>query len=121
MSMNALRGHPVLIDFWATWCPPCQAEAPIVNGIAQRFKEKGLVVIGMNTADPDGPQLAPIFAKKKGLTFPILFDAGNAIAAKYDADNLPTLVFISKEGKIVARRQGVTSEAELERIIRQIL
>jgi thiol-disulfide isomerase/thioredoxin len=121
MTMSALRGHPVVLDFWATWCPPCQAEAPIVNGIAQRFKDKGLVVIGVNTADPDGPRLAPAFAKKKGLTFPILFDEGNTIAQKYDAGNLPTLVFVSKEGKIVARREGITSESELERIIRQIL
>lgn len=121
MTMSALRGRPVVLDFWATWCQPCQAEAPIVNGIAQRFKDRGLVVIGVNTADPEGPRLAPAFAKRKGLTFPILFDEGNTIAQKYDAGNLPTLVFISKEGKIVARREGITSESELERIVRQIL
>ena len=51
ITMSALRGHPVVLDFWATWCGPCQAEAPIVNGLAQRFKDKGLVVIGVNTSD----------------------------------------------------------------------
>jgi thiol-disulfide isomerase/thioredoxin len=119
MTMSALRGHPVVLDFWATWCGPCQAEAPIVNGIAQRFKDRGLVVIGVNTSDAEG--LAARFAIKKGLTFPIVFDDGNAIANKYRVDNLPTLIVVSKEGKMVAVRHGVTSDAELERLVRQVL
>jgi thiol-disulfide isomerase/thioredoxin len=119
MTMSALRGHPVVLDFWATWCGPCQAEAPIVNGIAQRFKDKGLVVIGVNTSDAEG--LAARFALKKGLTFPIVFDDGNAIANKYRVDNLPTLIVVSKEGKMVAVRHGVTSDADLERLVRQVL
>lgn len=119
MTMSALRGHPVILDFWATWCGPCQAEAPIVNGIAQRFKDKGLVVIGVNTSDAEG--LAARFAIKKGLSFPIVFDEGNGIANKYRVDNLPTLVVISKEGKMVAVRHGVTSDSDLERLVRQVL
>src|SRR4051794_30082657 len=62
MTLSELRGHPVLIDFWATWCQPCQAELPIVNGIARRFKNEGLVVIGVNTDDTNGRQLAPVLA-----------------------------------------------------------
>ena len=119
MTMSALRGHPVVLDFWATWCGPCQAEAPIVNGLAQRFKDKGLVVIGVNTSDAEG--LAARYAVKKGLSFPIVYDEGNAIANKYRVDNLPTLIVISKEGKMVAVRHGVTSDADLERLVRQVL
>jgi cytochrome c biogenesis protein CcmG/thiol:disulfide interchange protein DsbE len=119
LTLSALRGHPVVLDFWATWCGPCQAEAPIVNAISQRYKDKGLVVIGVNTSDAEG--LAARFAAKKGLLFPIVYDEGNAIANKYRADSLPTLVVVSKEGKIVAVRQGVTSDADLERLVRQVL
>jgi cytochrome c biogenesis protein CcmG/thiol:disulfide interchange protein DsbE len=119
ITMSALRGHPVVLDFWATWCGPCQAEAPIVNGLAQRFKDKGLVVIGVNTSDADG--LAARYAAKKGLSFPMVYDEGNAIANKYRVDNLPTLIVVSKEGKIVAVRHGVTSDADLERLVRQVL
>jgi cytochrome c biogenesis protein CcmG, thiol:disulfide interchange protein DsbE len=121
MTLSALRGHPVLIDFWATWCQPCQAELPIVNGIARRFKNDGLVVLGVNTDDPNGRQLAPVLAARKGITFPILLDDDHGIAHKYKVDGLPTLVVLSKEGKIVAVRSGVTGEAELERILRKVL
>jgi thiol-disulfide isomerase/thioredoxin len=121
MTLSALRGHPVLIDFWATWCGPCQAELPIVNGIARRFKDAGLVVLGVNTDDPNGRELAPVLVARKGVTFPILFDADHTIAHKYKVDGLPTLVVISKEGKIVAVRSGVTGDADLERLIRKVL
>ena len=109
----------VLVDFWASWCGPCQAEAPIVNAVAQRFKDKGLVVVGVNTSDAEG--IAAVFAAKKGLLFPIVYDEGNGIANKYRVDSLPTLIVISKEGKIVAIRHGVTSDSDLERLVRQVL
>ena len=121
MTLSSLRGHAVLIDFWATWCQPCQAELPIVNGIAHRFKGDGLVVIGVNTDDDNGRVLAPVLAARKGITFPILFDDDHGVARKYHVDSLPTLVVLSKEGKIVAVRSGVTGDAELERILRKVL
>jgi thiol-disulfide isomerase/thioredoxin len=119
LTMSSLRGRPVVLDFWATWCGPCQAESPIVNGIAQRFKDKGLVVIGVNTSD--APGLAERFVAKKNLAFTMVFDETNAVAQKFHVDNLPTLIVISKEGKISAIRHGVTSDADLERLVRRVL
>jgi cytochrome c biogenesis protein CcmG, thiol:disulfide interchange protein DsbE len=119
IKLSELRGHPVVLDFWATWCGPCQATSPIVNSIAQRYRDKGLVVLGVNTSDERG--LAERYAAKKGLTFPILFDDGNVNAHRYKVENLPTLFVISKEGKIVAVRHGITSDADLDRLVKQVL
>lgn len=119
LELKSLRGRPVVLDFWATWCGPCQAESPIVNTIAQRYKDRGLVVVGVNTSDEDG--LAERFVRKKGLGFPIVYDEGNDIAKRYHVSNLPTLVVLSKEGKIVAVRHGVTSDSALDDIVRRYL
>jgi thiol-disulfide isomerase/thioredoxin len=119
VKLSDLRGHPIILDFWATWCGPCQAEAPIVNSLSQRFRDQGLVVIGVNTSDERG--LAERFATRKGLTFPIVFDEGNDVARKYKVENLPTLFVISKEGKVVAVRHGITSDADLERLVKKVL
>jgi len=119
VELSSLRGRPVVLDFWATWCGPCQAEAPIVNAIAQRYKDKGLAVIGVNTSDEDG--LAGRFVRKKGLSFPIVYDEGNAIARQYGVSSLPTLIVVSKTGKVVAIRRGVTSDSALDEIVRRYL
>lgn len=121
LTLAELKGHPVLIDFWATWCQPCQMELPIVNSVAKSFKDSGVVVLGMNTQDPNGYVLAPTFAKKKSLVFPILLDDDNKASQHYKVDGLPTLVVINKEGKIAAVRSGVTGQGELERLVRQVL
>ncbi len=119
LELASLKGHPVVLDFWATWCGPCRAEAPIVNTIAQRYRDKGLVVVGVNTSDEDG--LAAEYVKRKGLGFPIVYDAGNTIAKAYGVSSLPTLVVVSKTGRIVAIRHGVTSDGALDEIVRRYL
>jgi cytochrome c biogenesis protein CcmG, thiol:disulfide interchange protein DsbE len=119
VSLSELRGHPVLLDFWATWCVPCQQEAPVVDRIAQRYGSQGLAVVGVNTSDEQG-NAAP-FAKRHHLTYPIAYDEGQRIAAAYGVENLPTLIVISKTGKVMAVRSGVTSDAELEDLVKRAL
>jgi thiol-disulfide isomerase/thioredoxin len=117
LALADLKGKPVVLDFWATWCGPCQAEAPILNKVAQRYKGR-LVVVGVNTSDSPGK--AGPWAMSHGLTFPIVFDP-EEVAPKYGVENLPTLVLVSKEGKVLAVRTGVTSDAELERLVMSAL
>lgn len=119
LTLSALRGRPVILEFWASWCPACQGAAPIVNGVAQRFKDRGLVVVGIDTSDER--VLGERSAKKKGLSFPIVYDEGNEIARNYHVDAMPTLFVVSKEGKIVAVRHGITSDSDLDRLVKQVL
>lgn len=119
LTLSTLRGKPVVLDFWATWCGPCQASAPIVNAVSQRYRDKGLVVVGVNVDDETFP--VERFVRKKGLTFPIVWDEGKTISRDYGASTLPTLIVVSKEGKIVAVRHGVTSESDLDGLVRRVL
>jgi cytochrome c biogenesis protein CcmG, thiol:disulfide interchange protein DsbE len=119
LALSDLKGKPVILDFWATWCGPCRAEAPILDKVAARYRDKGLVVVGVNTSDADGN--AQEWARARGLSFPIVYDAGDSAARGYGVENLPTLVVVSKAGKIVAMRTGITDDAELESLVKDVL
>jgi thiol-disulfide isomerase/thioredoxin len=120
LRLSELRGSAVLLDFWATWCAPCRAEAPIVDRVARRWRDKGVVVVGVNEDKPDeGDPRA--FAAEEHLSYPIVRDQGGVAMSKFDADSLPTLVVVSRTGKVTAVRAGITEDAELERLIRQAL
>ena len=119
LTLSELRGKPVILDFWATWCGPCRASAPIVNAVSQRYRDRGLVVVGVNVDDDTFP-VVPV-VRNMGLSFPIVYDSGKEISRDYGASTLPTLIVVSKEGKIVAVRHGVTSESDLDGLVRKVL
>lgn len=119
LTLSDLSGKPVVLDFWASWCGPCRAEAPILDRASQRFRDRGLVVVGVNTDSDvdDGKQ----WAVRHGLTYPIAYDDADVARRGYEVNSLPTLVVISKEGKIVAVRSGMTGAEELDQLISQVL
>jgi cytochrome c biogenesis protein CcmG, thiol:disulfide interchange protein DsbE len=119
IALADLKGSPVVLDFWATWCGPCKAEAPIVNAIANRFHDQGLAVVGIDTDDRAG--LAGPWATSHHLTYPIAFDQGNEAAANYHVSGMPTLVVISRTGEVIAVREGMTDAEELESLVRRAL
>jgi cytochrome c biogenesis protein CcmG/thiol:disulfide interchange protein DsbE len=119
LSLRELQGSAVVLDFWATWCGPCQAEAPVMNRLAQQFRERGLVVVGVDTSEPDGR--ARTWALAHGLSYPIVYDTNNETAERYGVTNMPTLVVISRTGKVSAVREGLTNGSDLESLVKGVL
>jgi thiol-disulfide isomerase/thioredoxin len=118
-SLRDLRGHAVLLAFWATWCGPCLAEAPILDQVARRWRDRGVLVVGVSM-DAPGQGDPAAFAASRGLTYPIVQDVWGEGRRAYQVDVLPTLVVVSPAGRIVAVRTAVTG-AEIERLIHQAL
>jgi cytochrome c biogenesis protein CcmG/thiol:disulfide interchange protein DsbE len=119
LHLSELRGHPVVIDFWASWCDACKVEAPVLNALGRRYKDRGLVVVGVATSDQPGA--ASRFAAKHGLSYPIVYDTGENVAALYGVSSLPTLVIVDSGGNVVQVHTGYESESAIERIVAPLL
>ncbi len=100
ISLSSLKGKAVLVNFWASWCPPCQAEMPAIQRVYQEYRDQGLEVLAVNTTMDDDPQKARQFAEQMGLTFPVLFDTYNKTANAYQVRSLPSTYFIDPSGRI---------------------
>lgn len=119
IQLSELRGKAVLLDFWASWCGPCRAEMPVLARIHERHKDDGLVVVGINTSEGEGR--TAINARQLRIPFPVVYDDDNRIADSYGVHGLPTLVVVSRTGKIIAIRAGTASESALEELVRKAL
>lgn len=100
ISLSELRGKPVILNVWASWCLPCRAEMPAIEKVYQSYKDVGLVVIGLNTTYQDSEVDAAAFVKEFGLTFSIVLDRDGAVSRRYLVTGLPTTFFIDREGII---------------------
>ena len=112
VSLNDLRGQVVLINFWATWCPPCRAEMPALETVYQEHRAHKFTVIAINVAEPDG--LVIPFRDEFKLTFPILLDLDTAVAKKFQVSGLPTSFFIDRAGIIRATYLGAMNRVYIE-------
>ncbi len=98
-SFEEFRGKPILLHFWATWCPPCREEMPIFQKLYRELSPSGLVILGINVGD--SPRAVKEFVEEVGVTFPILLDAKGEVANRYGVRGLPTTFWIDSSGKIV--------------------
>lgn len=109
-DLQSLRGRVVLLDFWASWCPPCRLEMPILEKLHREFKDQGVVVIAINL---EGPEEAGDFLQENGYTFTTLLDESSQVAQRYGVAAIPTMLMIDGAGQIIARHVGLQSEAAL--------
>ena len=115
INLADLKGHPVILDFWATWCGPCAIEAPVLDRLARRYESRGLVVLGVNASDPGAAMRQ--YAVKKGLSYPMLVDEKNQVFDSYGVDKMPSLIIIDKQGNVMSYLVGVVDEAALNEIV----
>lgn len=98
VSLSDYQGEKVMINFWATWCPPCRAEMPDMEEFSQN---EDVQVLAINLTETEsGVEGVRDFAEEFGLTFPILLDKDVAVANEYQINPVPTSIFVDKEGKI---------------------
>jgi peroxiredoxin len=105
VSLAGLRGHVVLLNFWATWCLDCRQEMPALEALHRRFGPRGLAVVGVNARE--GLTVARDYARELGLTFPLVLDADGAVMVRYGVIGLPTTFLIGRDGRAVALAVGV--------------
>lgn len=106
------RGKAVVLNFWASWCVPCREEAPRLQAAWEKWKDSGVVVLGVDSQDFVGD--ASGFVKKYGLTYPNVHDGAGSTLGHFGVTGFPETWFVDKDGKLVGERvQGPVSEQQL--------
>jgi len=104
IGIDDLKGKLVLLNFWATWCPPCILEMPTMEKLHQEFKEEGLEVVAVNFME--GPKTINAFIKKRGFTFTVLMDRSGEISQRYGVHGLPVTYLIGRDGTSLVKSIG---------------
>jgi cytochrome c biogenesis protein CcmG/thiol:disulfide interchange protein DsbE len=116
-DLSAQRGHVVVLAFWATWCPACRAEGPILSRVERRLAGSGDQVVGVSIDNHPLPAVANA-ARGYGMTYPIAL-ASRADAARFGVELLPTLVVVAPDGRVSASFAGTVSEDRLMEAVAQ--
>lgn len=118
VRLSDYRGHPVLINLWATWCGPCRLEMPAIQDRFKLYEAGGFVVLAVNFDEPEGA--VRDFRDELGLTFQILLDPGANVQKLYRNRNYPTSFFVDEAGIIQVHHIGVMTEGQLDENLAEI-
>ena len=122
VRLSDFLGKPVVLNFWATWCPPCRAEMPAIEKMYQEYKDQGFTVLAVDMTYQDDPFAIVPFTKEHSLTFPTLIEETGEVASAYQLRSLPSSYFINRAGIITeVVIGGPMSEALLRTRIEKIL
>ena len=119
ISVAALRGRVVMVDFWASWCPPCRDEAPVLAQVYAEYNDKGVEFVGVNLWDNAGD--AGVFLQQEGHRYPNGIDEEGKIAISYGVRGIPEKFFINRDGLIVRKFSGPMDADRLRGILDTVL
>jgi len=114
VSLADYKGHAVVLNFWATYCGPCKLEMPWFQDLQNKYKDKGLVVLGLDQDDGMGVKEVAAASKRVGVTYPILMPDDKVSKSYQLSDYIPETFYVDKSGKIVEQTIGAHSKNELE-------
>ncbi|WP_144512080.1 thiol-disulfide oxidoreductase ResA [Bacillus sp. FJAT-22090] len=118
-QLSDYKGQGVFLNFWGTWCKPCEREFPLIDKQYQEFKDQGLQILAVNVGESDFALQK--FIDRKGLTFPVLIDNNKSVLDAYNINPLPTTLLINQEGKIEKIITGEMSEEAIKNNMEMIL
>lgn len=121
LRLSALKGKVVLLDFWATWCEPCEETIPRLAQLDERYRAQGLEVVGVSV-DDEGAPVGP-YVREHRMRYPVFVDADKQVMELYEVRGLPTTVLVDRRGRLRARWLGSGEDVseEMERDIRRML
>ncbi len=111
LSLASLRGKGVVVNFWASWCIPCKDEAPFLQKTYAQYRQRGLVVIGVDAEDFH--QDAKRFMRRFGITYPVVYDGEGSTLGKWGVTGFPETFFVDRQGRLVGER--IQGSVEIER------
>jgi peroxiredoxin len=115
-SLKDLRGKVVLLNFWATWCPPCRKEMPDLEALYLRFNDQGLVILAVS--DEDAAKVSPFLAERS-ITYPVLLDPGRKVNEQLQIEGIPKSFVYDRSGKLVAQSIDMRTQRQFLEMLSQ--
>ena len=119
MSLAGLRGKVVVLNFWTSWCSPCKDEAPLLQQISAQYRDRGVVVLGIDSQDSSSDGRA--FAERYGLTYPLLHTAGSDLSHRWGVTQYPETFLIDRDGHVVRHFPSAVSGIDLTEALKPLL
>ena len=112
--LRDLRGKVVLVNFWATWCPPCRKEMPDLQALYDKYKDRGFVVLSIS--DEEAAKVSPFVAERK-ITYPVLLDPGRKVNTAFVVEGIPKSFVYDRDGKLVAQSIDMRTRSQFQQML----